>query len=88
MARIREQFELRIGRQGRLVIPAPLRKALEIEPGDTVVVRIEDSRIVLEKREAILARVRERFRCVPAEVDLANELIQERREEARRETAR
>ena len=78
-------MEVRVGPQGRLVIPARLRKAAGIGVGDTVVARLEDGRLVLEKRESILARVRERFRAVPPEVSLADELIQERREEARRE---
>jgi hypothetical protein len=46
---------------------------------------VEDGRIVLEKREQVLARLRRRFEKVPGEVSLANELISERREEARRE---
>ena len=77
--------EIRIGPQGRLVIPASLRRALGIEPGDVMVARIEDGRLVLESREAILARLQARFAVVPTEIDLAKELIEERRGEARRE---
>ena len=53
--------------------------------GDVLVARVEDGRMILEKRDEVLARVRRRFREVPDGVSLADELIRERREEARRE---
>lgn len=37
---------------------------------------------MLERRKAILARLRERLRVVPADVSLVDELIAERRKEA------
>ncbi len=51
-----------------------------------MVARVEGERIVLEKRAEILARVRRRFEVVPEDVSLADELISERREEARKES--
>ena len=53
--------------------------------GDVLVARVEDGRMILEKRDEVLARVRRRFEGVPDGVSLADELIRERREEARRE---
>ena len=85
MERIVDQARVNVGPQGRVVIPARLRRVLAIDQGDTLVARVEDGRIVLEKREQVLARLRRRFEKVPGEVSLANELISERREEARRE---
>ena len=82
-----EQARVNVGPQGRIVIPARLRRSLAIEQGDTLVARLEKGRIVLEKREEVLARVRRRFEKVPREVSLADELVSERREEARREQA-
>ncbi|MBW4651306.1 MAG: AbrB/MazE/SpoVT family DNA-binding domain-containing protein [Kastovskya adunca ATA6-11-RM4] len=73
--------------QGRVVIPAEFRRRLNLEPGATLIARIEDGRLVLEKRENILARLRARFAQIPKEVSLADELIAERREAAQRETA-
>ncbi len=84
MAR-RASTEVRIGHQGRLVIPAPLREALSLRTGDTLIARAEDGRLVLEKREQILARLQALFAQVPPDVSLADELIAERRAEARRE---
>jgi len=42
----------------------------------------------LERRDAILARVRTRLAAVPADVDMVDELIAERREEAKGERPR
>ncbi|MBI2917078.1 MAG: AbrB/MazE/SpoVT family DNA-binding domain-containing protein [Chloroflexi bacterium] len=81
----RATTEVRIGPQGRVVIPAQLRLALSLHTGDTLIARAEDGRLVLETREHILARIRARFAHVPPGVSLADELIAERRAEARRE---
>ena len=74
-----------MGPQGRIVIPAQFREALDICPGETLIARVEDGRLVLETRERIVARIRETFARVPDGVSLVDELISERREEARRE---
>jgi AbrB family looped-hinge helix DNA binding protein len=85
MAHSHERAEVRLGPQGRLVVPAPLRKRLGVEVGDTMIARVEDDRLVLEKRDAIIARLHAQFQAIPADVDLAAELIQERRAEAQRD---
>ena len=74
-----------VGPQGRLVIPSDIRRKLGIAPGDILVARVEDGRLVLEKREALLQRLRRRFAHIPPGVSLADELISERRAEPRRE---
>jgi len=81
-----EHREIQLRAQGRLVIPAALRKALGFAPGDVLVARRENERLVLEKASSIKRRLRERFARVPAEVSLAEELIAERREEGKRES--
>ena len=79
--------EVRLGAQGRLVVPAPIRKALGLRPGETLVARIEDSHLVIEKPEAVERRLHDWFRKFEGR-SLADELIAERREEARREGTR
>lgn len=79
--------EVQVGAQGRLVIPAALRKALHLEPGDRLVARQEGEALVLERREAIQKRLQDRFRHIPNDVSLVNELIAERRAEAAKEAA-
>lgn len=46
---------------------------------------VENSKRVLEKPEYITARLRARFQNIPPEVSLADELIAERREAAKKE---
>lgn len=77
--------EVRLGAQGRLVIPASVRKALKLKTGDCLVARQVGDSLVLERREAVEKRLQERFRNIPQEVSLADELITARREEAARE---
>lgn len=78
--------EVQVGAQGRVVIPAAMRKALKLKPGDRLLARTEGESLVLERRESVEKRLRERFRHVPADVSLSEELIAERRLEARRES--
>ncbi|MCC5871939.1 MAG: AbrB/MazE/SpoVT family DNA-binding domain-containing protein [Gammaproteobacteria bacterium] len=78
--------EIQVGAQGRIVIPAALRKALELKPGDRLLARAEGDSLVLERRETIERRLRERFRHIPTNVSLAEELIAERRTEALQES--
>ncbi len=79
--------EVQVGAQGRLVIPAALRKAMGLEAGDQLIVRQQGGTLVLERREAIAKRLQSRFRHIPKAVDLADELIADRRAEAAREPA-
>ena len=76
-----------VGPKGRLVVPAPLRRELGIEPGDVLGASVEDDRLVLESRATILERIRRRFDHITADVSLVDELIAERRREAERERA-
>jgi hypothetical protein len=45
----------------------------------------EDDRLVLERRQAILGRIRRRFATVPGDISLADDLIAQRRDESVRE---
>ena len=74
--------EVQLGPQGRIVIPAHLRKVLDLKPGDSLVVRRDGDSIVVERREALIRRLQARFAHVPRNVDLAGELIADRRAEA------
>jgi AbrB family looped-hinge helix DNA binding protein len=88
MARPARAVPLRIGPQGRVVIPAEMRRTLEIQPGETLMAHVENDRLVLERREQILERLRGELRgTTPAGTSMVDELITERRAEARREAA-
>lgn len=79
-----QQQTIRFDAQGRALIPKSIRSALKIESGDEVVGWIESGRLVLEPRKALLERLQARYAEV--EGSLAEELIAERRDEARRES--
>lgn len=79
--------QILVGRQGRVVIPAELRRRLGLEVGQTLLARVEEGRLVLESPKNVLARLRGRFAEGAGGASLAAELIAERREEAAREAA-
>jgi len=67
-----------------MVVPATIRKALGFQPGEKLIARVEGDHLVIEKPESVERRIRARFRTAGLP-GLAEELIAERREEARRE---
>ena len=79
-------IKTKLGKGGRVVIPAEYRKRLGIEPGDEIIVTFKDGEIkittVREAGRRAQAIVR---RFVPEGRMLSDELIRERREEAGRE---
>ena len=79
------QEEVRVGEQGRVVIPSSVRRELGIEPGTVLTVRREGSRLIFEPRSAVRDRLRAQFSRPADGVSLAEELIAERRKEAWRE---
>lgn len=74
---------VRMDTQGRVVIPSGLRRSLGFSEGTELVARVEGEALVLEPRDAVLRRLKERYKNV--EVSLATELLDERRAEAARE---
>lgn len=74
-----------VGRQGRVVLPAKIRAALGVEEGDELIATVEEGRLVMETFEASLARLQKRWRKIAPGRSLVDELIQERRAEAKRE---
>ncbi len=79
---------VRMGPQGRIVVPADLRRELGLDEGSTMAATAEDGRLILEPRSVVLERLRRRFSGVPGSTQLANELITDRRDETRNEDER
>lgn len=77
--------EVQLGAQGRIVIPAALRKDMGLKPGDRLTARRDGDSLILEPSSVIRNRLQQRFRDVPRETSLVDELIDERRREARAE---
>jgi AbrB family looped-hinge helix DNA binding protein len=80
------QVRARLNANGRVVIPAAVRKALDLRPGDELIMRIEDGELRLSTRRQALERARRMIReCIPGDEDLTQSLIDDRRREAERE---
>lgn len=75
-----------VNENGRVVIPAAYRKMLGLNGGGQVVFLVEGDEVRITTRKRLLERARQRIRkYVKTGVSLADELIAERREAAKRE---
>ena len=81
------RYKAKVDGTGRILIPAEIRKKLGLKPGAAVTITEGPSgRIVLEPAQALLREAQEYFRSIaPADALWSDELIAERRKEARRE---
>ena len=79
---------VRMDPQGRIVVPAELRRELGLDEGSTLNVTTRGGRLILEPRSVVLDRLRRRFADAPRSTSLSGELLDDRREEARREDDR
>ena len=83
-----EQARVVIGPGGRVVIPAAFRKALGVEQGDAVSIRMENDELRMVSFDTETRRLRETLaRYVPEDVSLVDELLKERRREVGAEEA-
>jgi AbrB family looped-hinge helix DNA binding protein len=71
---------------GRIVIPAAIREELGFTPGETLLMEVEEGALRIESYPARIRRIQQEFaKYVKPGVLASDELIAERREEARRE---
>jgi len=81
-----QETKLKVNENGRVVIPAAFRKALGINAGDVLVLRVEDDELrimTMKKRIEQAQRLVRKF--VKPGISLVDELIAERRREAQKE---
>jgi AbrB family looped-hinge helix DNA binding protein len=77
------EMKIQMGKSGRLVVPAKLRRALKIKAGDEIVIRLEDDSIrLIPLHQAITLAQKVVKRYVPQNVSLVDDLILTRRQEA------
>lgn len=77
----------KLGPDGRIVIPAAFRESLGLKDGDVLFARLENCEIVLLTPKAAMRRAQEIVRrFVPDDVSLVDELIEDRRREAKHES--
>jgi AbrB family looped-hinge helix DNA binding protein len=83
---VETETRMRVNENGRVVIPASFRKALGINVGDEVVLRIEDNELRITTLKRRLERAQRLVRKhVKPGTSLVDEFIAERREPARNE---
>ena len=77
----------RINDNGRILIPAAIRRSMGLKPGDALVMSLEDDGVLrIESQLARIRTIQEEFKKFANRGTLASdELIADRREEARRE---
>ncbi len=68
-----------LGQQGRLVIPAEVRTALSLAPGDRLHLHVSGQRLVLERQQDAAAELRGLATSIPRSRSLVEELLAERR---------
>jgi antitoxin PrlF len=68
-----------MGRQGRVVIPAGIRKRLGLASGDQLHLHIAGTRLVIERPQDAVAELRGLASTVPPTRSLVEELLAERR---------
>ena len=81
-----QDFKTRLGKGGRIVIPTECRRELGVEPGDEIILHLDEEGLRIYTPAQAVARAQALVRRdVPKERSLSEELISERREEAARE---
>ena len=79
MARSPESATLVLGKQGRLVIPAEVRAALGLAPGDRLHLHLAGQQLMLERPQDAAAELRDLGASIPRARSLVDELLAERR---------
>jgi len=79
-------YQSKVDSSGRISLPAEIRARLGVEVGDLVIVKQEGSSIEILTPMQALRKAQEYFqKLVPPGVSLADEIIQEHRDEVARE---
>ena len=76
----------RIVEGGRLIVPAPYRKAMGLSKGDAVLIELHGDELRIRPARSALRRLQDKVKaCGQSDGSVADELIAERRAEAARE---
>lgn len=68
-----------LGKQGRLVIPADVRAALGLSPGDRLHLHVAGPHLTLQRQSDVISELRALGGGVPKTRSLVDELLVERR---------
>jgi len=76
---------VKLGEGGRLVIPAAMREALGVKPGDEMALEVVDGELKVKSYMAVIRELQTEFsKLVPAGADVVEDFLRERREEQKR----
>lgn len=81
------EVHMKLNENGRVVIPSEMRSALGIEPGDELVMRIEDDELRITTLKRRIERAQNQVAGLRKRGSLVDELIAMRREAAKHERA-
>jgi AbrB family looped-hinge helix DNA binding protein len=80
------EVQVRLGENGRVVIPAAFRRRLGLKPGDPLILRLDDERVMIESRRAAVRAAQRMIRELVPEGELLTErLFEMRRAENKRD---
>jgi AbrB family looped-hinge helix DNA binding protein len=81
-------FRVQLRDRGRIVLPAEIRKRLDLREGDQLLVTLQpDGSLRLVSPRQVIRATRGLYQARAGNRSLADELIAERRAEAKRETS-
>ena len=85
-----EQFLVKVDGSGRILLPAKLRKQMNLRKDSTLIASLKKQQLVLKTRADVIREVQEFFsKYRPKDGKLlSDEIIEDRRREARRELER
>jgi AbrB family looped-hinge helix DNA binding protein len=70
---------------GRIILPAEIRRAMNLQKGDMVALDLDGDELRVRSTRATVKRIQEKYRAREGERSMVDELIEERRREARME---
>lgn len=78
-----QQQHTRIGEGGRLIIPAVYRKALDLHPGDELIIRIENGELRLFRQSQALQRIRAAVKkTITKKINHVEEFLADRKQDS------
>jgi AbrB family looped-hinge helix DNA binding protein len=84
-----QRYAVKLEQSGRILIPAEVRRRLGLRPGQDVLITAADDSVTVEgTRSAVIKQIQEELRAYSPGRVLSEELMEERRAEAARESGR
>lgn len=80
------EAKVKISKEGRILIPLDIRKSLQLQEGDELILRIEDGELRLLTLDQAVHQAQQLYRTYAGNRSLKDELIAERRESAKYES--